>query len=233
MTYNKPIAEPIISAQLCEYGCGQIAKYKFAKGKICCSTSHNSCPGKRKQFSDRTDHNIRAAKSLATRTTLGITKTSQIKGGATRVAQGHYKKLAKTMQKHWEEHPWQNNIECPLLRYKETSLNYRGTYEFEFLEELEQEYGIEWLTTNVLRGPSIWYIDPTDNTKRLYISDFIIDNTIYEIKSGWTWNKHGKDPILEEKNKAKLTACIELGYNIIVVLNQKRKNYEEIMGRGV
>jgi hypothetical protein len=42
-----------------------------------------------------------------------------------------------------------------------------------------------------------------------------------------------KDIILEEKNKAKLTACIKEGYNIIVVLNQQRKNYEEIMGRGV
>ena len=131
------------------------------------------------------------------------------------------------------ENPWQNNLQCPLVSYKDTNINYQGTFEFEFLEKLEQEYGIEWLVNNVSRGPSIWYIDPTDSTKRLYISDFIIDNTIYEIKSGWTWNKHGKDIILEEKNKAKLTACIKEGYNVIVVLNQQRKNYEEIMGRGV
>lgn len=230
MSYNKPFAEPIITTQLCDYGCGLVANFKFRKGKICCSMHHNSCLGKRLEFSNRTDHKETAAKSLETRTRLGITKTSQIKGGATRVAQGHYKQLAKTMQQHWEENPWQNNLQCPLVLYKDTNINYQGTFEFEFLEELEQEYGIEWLVNNVSRGPSIWYIDPTDNAKRLYISDFIIDNTIYEIKSGWTWNKHGKDIILEEKNKAKLTACIKEGYNIIVVLNQQRKNYEEIMG---
>ena len=233
MSYNKPFAEPIITAHLCDYGCGLVANFKFRKGKVCCSTHHNSCPGKRLEFSIRTDHKERADKSLETRTRLGITKTSQIKGGATRVAQGHYKQLAKTMQKYWEENPWQNNLQCPLVSYKDTNINYQGTFEFEFLEKLEQEYGIEWLVNNVSRGPSIWYIDPTDSTKRLYISDFIIDNTIYEIKSGWTWNKHGKDIILEEKNKAKLTACIKEGYNVIVVLNQQRKNYEEIMGRGV
>lgn len=230
MSYNKPFAEPIISAQLCDYGCGQLAKYKFAKGKVCCSTSHNSCPAKRKAFSERTDHKETAAKSLATRTRLGITKSSQIKGGATRVAQGHYKQLAKTMQKHWEENPWQNNLECPILVYKETDLRYQGTYELEFLEELEDEFGLDWIAKNVKRGPSLWYIDPTDNSERLYISDFIIDNTIYEIKSSWTWNKHGKDPILEEKNKAKLTACINQCYNVVLVLNQKRISYEEVMG---
>jgi len=224
MSYNKPFAEPIISTQLCDYGCGQIAKYKFAKGKICCSTSHNSCPAKRKAFSDRTDHKETAAKSLATRTKLGITKSSQIKGGATRVAQGHYKQLAKTMQKHWEENPWQNNLQCPLVLYKNTNINYQGTFEYEFLENLEKINGIEWINGNIKRGPAIWYIDPTDNNKRLYISDFIIGNTIYEIKSQWTWNKHGKDLILEKKNKAKLTSALKEGYNVILVLNKEEIN---------
>jgi hypothetical protein len=233
MSYNKPFAEPIVSTQLCDYGCGQIAKYKFVKGKVCCSTSHNSCPAKRKAFSERTDHKETAAKSLATRTRLGITKSSQIKGGATRIAQGHYKHLAETMQKHWQENPWNNNLECPILVYKETALRYQGTYELEFLEELEDEFGLDWITKNIKRGPSLWYIDPTDNTKRLYISDFIISNTIYEIKSSWTWNKHGKDILLEKKNKAKLTACIDQCYNVVLVLNQKRISYEEIMGRSL
>ena len=101
------------------------------------------------------------------------------------------------------------------------------------MEELEYEFGIEWVDKNVKRGPSLWYTDPTDCTQRLYISDFIIDNTIYEIKSGWTWNKHSKDKVLEEKNKAKLTACINQCYNVILVLNQQRISYDEIMGRGV
>ena len=67
----------------------------------------------------------------------------------------------------------------------------------------------------------MWYIDPTDGIERLYISDFIINNTIYEIKSLWTWNKHGKDLVLEEKNKAKLTSGIRQGYNVVLVLNKE------------
>lgn len=230
MPYQRPKAESIVTADLCEYGCGNVAKYKFAKGKICCSTHQNSCPGKRKAFSDNVDHKQNAAKSLATRTALGITKTSQIKGGATRRANGHYQKLARTMQEHWLKNPWQNNLECPILPYKGTELTYQGTLEYEFLEEIEFENGIDWLTSNVKRGPSLWYKDPTDNQERLYISDFIIGDTIYEIKSSWTWDKHGKDLVLREKNKAKLTSCVAQGYNVVLVLNQKRIAYAGIVG---
>lgn len=230
MPYQRPKAESIVTTDLCEYGCGNIAKYKFAKGKLCCSAHQNSCPGKRKAFSDNVDHKQNAAKSLATRTALGITKTSQIKGGATRRANGHYQKLARTMQEHWLKNPWQNNLECPILPYKGTKLTYQGTLEYEFLDELEFENGINWLTSNVKRGPSLWYTDPTDGVERLYISDFVIDNTIYEIKSSWTWDKHGKDLVLREKNKAKLTSCVAQGYNVVLVLNQTRIDYETIMG---
>ena len=88
--------------------------------------------------------------------------------------------------------------------------------------------GIDWIKDNVKRGPAIWYKDPTDNTKRLYISDFIIDNTIYEIKSRWTWNKHGKDLILEEKNKAKLTTALREGYNVILILDKEEINAQTL-----
>jgi hypothetical protein len=37
--------------QLCDYGCGQEAKYQFKNGKWCCSKSHNSCLVKRKKHS--------------------------------------------------------------------------------------------------------------------------------------------------------------------------------------
>ena len=218
--YKKPKAEPIDTTDLCEYGCEQIAKYKFANNKICCSTSHNSCQGKRKAFSEL-DHTARTSKSLATRIEKGITKSSQLKGGATRIAQGHYKKLAKTMQKHWLENPWQNNIKCPLVPYKETELLYQGTFEYNFLESWELLNGIDWVANTIKRGPAIWYIDPTDSTERLYISDFLIYNTIYEIKSAWTWNKQGKDIVLETKNKAKLAAAKSAGYNVKLVLDKE------------
>jgi hypothetical protein len=218
---------PITTTELCDYGCGQTAKFQFAVGKKCCSKHYNSCPEKRRKFSEEVDHKVYSAKSLETRKTLGITKSSQIKATATRKANGHYEKLAKTMQSHWEHNPWQNNLECPLLKYKNTDLLYQGTYELDFLEELELDNGIEWIIKNVSRGPAIYYIDPTDGATRLYISDFLIENTIYEIKSLWTWNKNGKDKLLEEKNKAKLTTCVENNYNVILVLNHRKIKYDD------
>ena len=70
-------------------------------------------------------------------------------------------------------------------------------------------------------------MDPVDNTKRLYISDFLIDNTIYEIKSEWTWNKHGDDMELERKNKAKLDECVNQGFKVVLVMNGKEIIYEK------
>ena len=84
---------------------------------------------------------------------------------------------------------------------------YQGTHEYDFLQSLENICDMVWLSYEVRRGPSIWYIDPTNNTKKLYISDFIIYNTVYEIKSKWTWNK--------------------LGYDAVLVLNRKEIKYEK------
>jgi hypothetical protein len=228
MSYKRPQATPIETTEICEYGCGTQAKFKFWNNKLCCSSHHNSCQGKRSAFSNL-DHRERTAKSLATRIEKGITKSSQVKATATRKANGHYSKLAKIMREHWAENPWDNNLQCPLLNFKGTGLIYQGTYEFEFLEEIENEFGLDWVKHNVKRGPSIWYKDPTDNEEKLYISDFIIENTVHEIKSSWTWNKNGKDLTLEKKNKAKLTECVKQGYNIVLVLNQQRLRYEEFM----
>ena len=91
MSYKKPQAEKINTAEICEYGCGTQAQYKFWNGKLCCSKHHNSCKGKREAFS-KLDHTERTSKSLATRIEKGITKTSQIKATATRKANNHYEK---------------------------------------------------------------------------------------------------------------------------------------------
>ena len=217
---RKPKAEYIETTDLCEYGCQQIAKYKFANGKICCSTSYNSCTSKRNEFS-KLDHTARTSKSLETRVEKGITKSSRAKAHATMEANGTYKVMRKKMQEHWKSNPHQNNVQCPLVPYKDTELLYQGTYEYDFLESWELLNGIEWVIEHIKRGPAIWYIDPTDNTERLYISDFLIYNTVYEIKSAWTWNKHGKDIVLETKNKAKLAAAKTAGYNVKLVLDKE------------
>lgn len=223
--YKKPQVTEIITNDLCQYGCNGLAKFMFTNGKICCSKHQNSCPGKRKQFSDRTDHKERAAKSLATRSKLGITKSSRAKAHATMEANGTYQVMREKMQWHWKNNPHQNNIRCPLIPYKDTTINYQGSHEYEFLEKLEQQFGIQWIISNVQRGPSIWYNDPKDGSKRLYISDFLIDNTIYEIKSQWTWNRHGADEVLENMNKEKLNECIRQGYKVILVLNKQEQEW--------
>lgn len=223
--YRKPQAIRISTTDTCEYGCGQVAKYIFANKKKCCSDHHNSCQGKRNNFS-KLDHSKRTAKSLATRLRLGITKSSQIKGAETRKAQGHYKKLAVTMRHHWNENPWENNPRCPLVQFKETNVNYQGSYEYNFLKALEEMHGISWLVENVDRGPAIWYNDPITGESCLYISDFIIDNTIYEIKSHWTWNRVGTDAELELKNKAKLWQCVSEGYIVRLIMDGEEKEWQ-------
>lgn len=228
--YKKPKAEPIDTTDLCEYGCEQAAKYKFANNKICCSTSHNSCQGKRTAFSEL-DHTARTSKSLETRIAKGITKTSRVKALATLKANGSIEVLRQKSQQRWIDAPWQNNLQCPLVPYKDTIINYQGTYEYDFLEQLEQGNGIDWIVANVKRGPAIWYIDPTDNTERLYISDFLIYNTVYEIKSAWTWNKHNKDMLLEAKNKAKLAAVKAAGYNVKLILDKEEIDASYLDGK--
>lgn len=39
------------SYQICEYGCGNLAKYQLKNGRWCCSQHHNSCPAIRKKNS--------------------------------------------------------------------------------------------------------------------------------------------------------------------------------------
>ena len=218
--FHKPFAEQIITDKQCEYGCGEIANYQFKNRKICCSIHFNSCVGKRKAFGDL-DHKERTDKSLATRIEKGITKSSQIKGGETRRNNGHYDRLAKKMQERWEENPWntEKNTRGIFRKFPETNLAVQSTYEENFIQELINEYGIAWVNTYVNRGPSVYYIDPLNKIKRLYISDFIIENVVYEIKSSWTWNETGRNMNLENKNKAKLSALLENGYQVKLILN--------------
>lgn len=216
--YKKPQITVIDTENLCQYGCQSQAKYMFANGKLCCSKHQNSCLGKRKQFSDRTDHKDRAEKSLATRTKLGITKTSRIKANQTMIKNGTYQILREKMQEYWKNNHHQNNPHCLLLPYKTLDLKYQGSHEYNFLLKLEMLHGLDWIAHHVRRGPSVWYIDTT-GTKRLYISDFLIDNIIYEIKSYWTWNRHGADMDLENNNKAKLNECLKQGYKVMLVLD--------------
>ena len=215
--HANPYAEEIETHLLCHHGCGQIAKYEFRAGKLCCSRHYNSCPGKRRAFSERTDHRERNEKSLRTRIETGATKSTGQKARLKNLANGTYQKAGHASRVAYAQNPWSNTVQCPILLYKDTGLVYQGLYEHRFLSSLETKYGLDWLKVNVRRGPVIWYIDPESQIEKMYISDYLIGNTVYEIKSRWTWDKHGTDTKLGDQNKAKLDACATNGYKVILV----------------
>jgi hypothetical protein len=217
--HNNPYITKIKSIDQCTYGCGQTAAYQFQNGILCCSKHYNSCPAKIKKFSNL-DHRDRTKKSLETRIRLGITKSSQIKGAKTRVRNGHYKKLAKTMREHWKTNPWNNNPKWST--YKNTDIQIQSQYEYNFLQELENEHSFNWLKKNVQRGPCFYYVDPKTKKERLYISDFKIGNTVFEVKGNYTWNNFGKDKDLENLNRTKLDSIKQNNYNAVLVLEGKR-----------
>jgi hypothetical protein len=106
-----------------------------------------------------------------------------------------------------------------LKRYKNTNIAYQGTYEYNFLNNLENTHGIKWLEDNVSRGKGIWYFDTENKTERLYLPDFLIKNIIYEIKSFYTLN-HSL-----QRNIDKFNSTIYNGYILIIVLEGKEIKY--------
>jgi len=42
----------IETTELCSYGCGQLAKFKFKNGKLCCNDHYNKCPTSREKNSN-------------------------------------------------------------------------------------------------------------------------------------------------------------------------------------
>jgi len=227
---SKIIATPIQTEELCYLGCNLKAKFIFKNGKKCCSSHSNSCIAKRERFSKEVDHSVYSKKSLETRIRLGITKSSQVKAGETRRNSGHYVRQAEAMRKHWEKSPWNTN---PKWRnYKDTEIVIQSKLEEKFLSELEYKHGLDWIKLNVKRGPCFRYTDPSTKKEKLYISDFICNNTIYEVKGFYTWDRHGEDNNLRLQNIAKLDKVLESNYNVILVLEgenilwkEKRENF--------
>jgi len=104
--------------------------------------------------------------------------------------------------------------------YLDTDLYFQGSYEKKFLDKLLEQYGIEWVKTNVKRGPNIKYKDPI-GVQRTYMSDFQINNTVYEIKSNWTWNRRGQDLLLQQINLLKLKSAVDSGYKVKLIKEGK------------
>lgn len=71
------------------------------------------------------------------------------------------------------------------------------------------------LITNVKRGPGIKYM--FNGEQRTYIADYVIGNSLYEIKSKYTW--HGVDNCYLEMNIAKMEAAKNAGFECFVVID--------------
>jgi hypothetical protein len=96
--------------------------------------------------------------------------------------------------------------------YLNTNINYRGTYELDFLEKYYLTY------PDIVNGPAVKYI--FNDKDKVYHPDFYIPslNLIVEIKSSWTYN-----PIIDP---IKENATIASSYNFIMIIN---KNYNEFI----
>ena len=115
--------------------------------------------------------------------------------------------------------------------FKDTFLYYRSKLELIFLEKLVSTNGLDWVIANVKNPKAIPYY--FESKRRLYIPDFKIDSTIFEIKSQYTFNDFGKNLRWELKNISKLDSALSTGVKVILVLDGKdylwedfRKNYE-------
>lgn len=93
-------------------------------------------------------------------------------------------------------------------------------YEPYLLKYLVQElnYSYNEIITNRTKVPVIWYKKPNNIKKSRYYCDIYIPktNTIYEVKSTWTYKKDIEDIPLKKQ------ACIDGGYNFeLFVYNEK------------
>lgn len=100
-------------------------------------------------------------------------------------------------------------------QYKNTNLYYQGTYEFYFLELIDS---INLLNNISVPTPVKYTLKKMSHT---YNPDFQFKEKIIEIKSGWTYNKNGKDKLLEEKNNEKWNAVKAQGKEIIILIGKE------------
>jgi hypothetical protein len=99
--------------------------------------------------------------------------------------------------------------------YKDTGINYQGSYEKYFLELLEEN----GLLSEVSVGQSFEY--DWNGEKHAYHTDFTFRGKQIEIKSGWTYNKNGKDQELQKLNETKWSAAKNSGVNLVILIDKK------------
>lgn len=124
----------------------------------------------------------------------------------------HHLKDYDMFQKHQKS---RFNIET----YKNTGLYYNGSYEKYFLELIEEK----GLLNEVQPGQNFEY--EHNGEKHVYHTDFFFRGKNIEIKSGWTYNKNGKDQELQDINETKWQSVRNNNETILVLMSK-----EEIRG---
>lgn len=105
-------------------------------------------------------------------------------------------------------------------QYKNTNLTFQGSYEFFFLELMENKGLLQEITT----PNPVSYI--LNEQQHIYNPDYQFRGQVIEIKSSWTYNKNGTDKNLEIKNETKWSSVP----NIITLKSKKeiKKFVDEI-----
>jgi hypothetical protein len=101
-----------------------------------------------------------------------------------------------------------------------TTLYYGSSYEFKWLKSIEQLAGIDYIKENVKRGPNFRYLDIISKCMRNYPSDFIVDRTVYEIKSCYIFS------IDRDRNVIKFDSVIKQGFSLKIVLDFVEYDWE-------
>lgn len=119
----------------------------------------------------------------------------------------HHLKDGEMFQKH-------QKARFKIKSYKNSGICYNGSYEKHFLELMEEND----LLKHVSNGDSfIYYLEDKEHT---YHVDFKFKEQQVEIKSGWTYNKNGKDLELQNINETKWKSVRELGKTLIVLIDK-------------
>jgi len=101
-----------------------------------------------------------------------------------------------------------------IKEYKNTGINYQGSYEKYFLELIEEK----GLLDEVKSGQSFEY--EWKGKKHTYHTDFVFRGRHIEIKSGWTYNKNGDDQELQNLNESKWKSVRDMGSNLVVLIDK-------------
>jgi hypothetical protein len=119
----------------------------------------------------------------------------------------HHLKDGEMFQKH-------QKMRFNIKSYKDSGIKYNGSYEKYFLELMEEK----GLLSEVSSGDSFVY--NFNDSEHTYHVDFKFRDKQIEIKSGWTYNKNGKDQDLQNINETKWKSAVDAGANFIVLIDK-------------